>query len=210
LLADDSLQYEAISYTWGDETVSLSIEIDGKDYKIRRNLYQFIHILRRPHESWYLWADAICIDQTNLKEKSEQVSVIGQIFRQATVVRVWLGLHQDGSERVMDVIAREPSHSPQGYYHLPGSGRKMALDFKRLKQFLNALKFAAAYPRRALRQPKASDAFPEMSVRHGWWLLTQRERDEFVQHRSQLVALMNRGYWFRTWIVQEILLAQEV
>jgi hypothetical protein len=38
-----------------------------------------------------LWADAICIDQTNLDERGEQVQIMGQIYAQAERVLIWLG-----------------------------------------------------------------------------------------------------------------------
>lgn len=42
--------------------------------------------------------DALCISQTSLEEKSQQVSIIGKIFGYATQVLAWMGEHADGSE----------------------------------------------------------------------------------------------------------------
>lgn len=39
----------------------------------------------------YLWIDAICIDQDNLVERSQQVSAMGQVYDSVTLVIVWLG-----------------------------------------------------------------------------------------------------------------------
>lgn len=38
-----------------------------------------------------LWIDAICINQDDLQEKSEQVNVMHRIFTQASFVTIWLG-----------------------------------------------------------------------------------------------------------------------
>jgi hypothetical protein len=38
-----------------------------------------------------LWIDALCIDQTNLEERSEQVKMMARIYSQASQVVVWLG-----------------------------------------------------------------------------------------------------------------------
>lgn len=40
----------------------------------------------------YVWADAICIDQTNDAERSSQVRLMDQTYRDAVCVSVWLGL----------------------------------------------------------------------------------------------------------------------
>lgn len=39
----------------------------------------------------YLWVDAICIDQKNLREKESQVSMMDSVFGGAEKVVVWLG-----------------------------------------------------------------------------------------------------------------------
>lgn len=42
------------------------------------------------HSQW-LWADSICIDQTNLEERNNQVSMMSDIFSKASQVIAWLG-----------------------------------------------------------------------------------------------------------------------
>jgi hypothetical protein len=39
-----------------------------------------------------LWADAICINQSDINERNTQVKLMGEIYRTATRVHVWLGL----------------------------------------------------------------------------------------------------------------------
>ena len=47
----------------------------------------------RNNRVWdYLWVDAICIDQTNDAERSSQVWLMDQTYRDAVCVSVWLGL----------------------------------------------------------------------------------------------------------------------
>jgi heterokaryon incompatibility protein (HET) len=38
----------------------------------------------------YLWIDSICIDQSNLLERSEQVELMGEIYRSASQVLIFL------------------------------------------------------------------------------------------------------------------------
>lgn len=81
--------YTALSYTWGQNTESKVIWIDGRRITIRPNLWASLHILQR---SWqYIWADAVCINQADLHERNQQVRIMEQIYQNAQVVSVWLG-----------------------------------------------------------------------------------------------------------------------
>ncbi|KAG8166194.1 hypothetical protein KVR01_004746 [Diaporthe batatas] len=51
-----------------------------------------------------LWIDAICIDQQNVAERSEQVGKMGQIYSSATRVLVWLGPASLDSDLAMGLV----------------------------------------------------------------------------------------------------------
>ncbi|KAI4201529.1 MAG: hypothetical protein LQ350_003144 [Teloschistes chrysophthalmus] len=51
-----------------------------------------------------LWADAICINQDNVEERSAQVARMAAIFKLATKVVVWLGPEADGSIDAMRTL----------------------------------------------------------------------------------------------------------
>lgn len=76
-LDDESCKYEALSYEWGDSNKApLFIELDGRKRAIRENLWWALWNLRYENdrkESRVLWIDALCIDQDNEIEKSQQV-----------------------------------------------------------------------------------------------------------------------------------------
>jgi hypothetical protein len=57
----DSIQYEAISYYWGDPANAMPIFVNGKTLKITVNLHSAFKGLRYPKQKRYLWADAICL-----------------------------------------------------------------------------------------------------------------------------------------------------
>jgi hypothetical protein len=38
-----------------------------------------------------MWIDAVCIDQGNNEEKTQQVGIMKEIYRCATQVLIWLG-----------------------------------------------------------------------------------------------------------------------
>lgn len=55
------------------------------------NLWLDLQCLKSLTEKQTFWIDAICIDQNNTIERNHQVELMGQIYRNASRVRVWLG-----------------------------------------------------------------------------------------------------------------------
>src|SRR5271163_4471548 len=84
-------EYEALSYTWGNETGLEPVYINGYHVLIRRNLFNFLRRLRYDDEPRVIWVDAISISQQDPVEKGQQVAMIGDIFRAAEQVCMWLG-----------------------------------------------------------------------------------------------------------------------
>lgn len=86
---NNPLRYTAISYVWGDELPTETILINGQPFSIRPNLWNCLFELTR---FWsHLWLDAICINQDNNEERSQQVRLMDQIYSRSAEVSVWLG-----------------------------------------------------------------------------------------------------------------------
>jgi len=95
--------YEALSYTWGARAGTLPITCfdlssDKNGGEGRRgvllvtpNCDAALRHLRLRLRSRVLWIDAICIDQQSVREKNEQVPMMGDIYREAARCVVWLG-----------------------------------------------------------------------------------------------------------------------
>ncbi len=96
---DPAVDYEALSYTWGEEKDTEQIHIwtmgvpsqRGYTKKVTRNLWLALRALRRPKDSRTLWVDALCIDQNSNSERNHQVSMMDKIYQESTEVCVWLG-----------------------------------------------------------------------------------------------------------------------
>ncbi|KAL8836809.1 MAG: hypothetical protein Q9170_002770 [Blastenia crenularia] len=95
LLANDDSKtkpvYEALSYTWGDTKERRAIFVNGQPFPVTPNLFMALKNLRRAEGSRILWVDAICIDQDSLSEKTHQVGMMRDIYRDAAQVLMWLG-----------------------------------------------------------------------------------------------------------------------
>ncbi|KAH7008941.1 heterokaryon incompatibility protein-domain-containing protein [Ilyonectria destructans] len=53
-----------------------------------------------------MWVDAICIDQASTEEKIQQIGIMGDIYKTAASVRVWLGEQDDSSSLVCEYFAK--------------------------------------------------------------------------------------------------------
>ncbi|KAH7086339.1 heterokaryon incompatibility protein-domain-containing protein [Paraphoma chrysanthemicola] len=130
----DAPSFRALSYTWGDSGVKIassaregrfsakaqgdaasgveselfeqprrrSIVCDGRLIKVTSNLRDALRMLasaaqmpKMPQTPSYYWIDALCMDQSNIPERNEQVERMGDVFRKADGVIVWLGKEDD-------------------------------------------------------------------------------------------------------------------
>lgn len=94
----DSPIYEAISYVWGNPTDKVEIFCEQESILIPRNLYDMLQRIRSTDRTRYVWADAICINQSDPEELGQQVSIMRLIFRNAKRVLVWLGKEDVGGK----------------------------------------------------------------------------------------------------------------
>jgi hypothetical protein len=81
--------YAAVSYVWGDPKSSGSIIIDGHSHQVTRNLLDALEKINaildtnaemRSTGPIMLWADQVCINQSDNDERGSQVSMMGSIY----------------------------------------------------------------------------------------------------------------------------------
>lgn len=82
--------YVAISYTWGPPTPTVTISINGKAMPVRQSCHDALHTMRLHRFEVPLWIDAICINQTDMREKNFQVAMMGAIYHGAISVAACL------------------------------------------------------------------------------------------------------------------------
>jgi hypothetical protein len=90
-LDDLTVEYEALSYVWGDRDKDQTIQLEGAPWTVTANLCQALRNIRLADRARVMWVDAICIDQSDLDERGSQVAFMGAIYRQALMVIIWLG-----------------------------------------------------------------------------------------------------------------------
>jgi len=87
--------FEAISYVWGPDVRDHEITCEGRTIPVTRNLWTVLRHVRSDHPR-VLWADSICINQDDRKEKEDQVAMMGHIYRAAEQVLIFLGADDAG------------------------------------------------------------------------------------------------------------------
>ncbi|KAL7944943.1 heterokaryon incompatibility protein domain-containing protein [Trichoderma barbatum] len=84
----------------GRPTPSQLNECDGATLRITQNCMAALRRLRSIGDL-SLWTDGICIDQTSTAERSAQIALMRDIYKQAAEVVVWLGEDNEQSKRAI-------------------------------------------------------------------------------------------------------------
>ncbi|PHH66170.1 hypothetical protein CDD81_233 [Ophiocordyceps australis] len=103
---ENIIEYHALSYAWGCTELTERIMVDGHYLPITDNLEHALDNLREPGKARILWIDAICIDQSNFKERGHQVGVMNQIFAKAANVIFWLGRGNFDTQALMSSLQK--------------------------------------------------------------------------------------------------------
>ncbi|KAN0099292.1 Ras family domain containing protein [Hyaloscypha variabilis] len=84
-------EYIALSYCWGSANKTREVNIyGGGKVKVTENLSDALKGLRFKMGSKMLWVDALCINQEDLGERSQQVRVMRHIYSTAKEVVSWI------------------------------------------------------------------------------------------------------------------------
>lgn len=101
--------FSALSYRWGGEDVT--IIVNGKEMNVAKNLVDAVkdihHHLIEPvggEQPRRLWADAVCINQSDSSEKSQQVPLMKKIYTQAKQVLSWLGPATESTKTAFNTL----------------------------------------------------------------------------------------------------------
>jgi Heterokaryon incompatibility protein (HET) len=172
-------QYEALSYCWGHGTEKITC--DNALLGITLNLFYALKRLRTTDQSRILWVDAICINQGDVDERSEQVPLMQDIYRNCEKVLVWLGGEASSGRAVgfLDTLGRKIAN----YCHDLSRAGYHDTEHKMVDKYLVTL--AKSY----------RDEF---------------QTKEFEESWMDVIGLLRSPWWSRCWVVQEFILATRV
>jgi hypothetical protein len=178
---DDGQPFNALSYTWGDETPTTQIAIhDGVTLglvSVRRNLFEFLKEARQSTEPWsleWIWIDQISINQNDHSERCHQVGQMRRLYSIAQATLVWpFSWSESSLEATQNILARYPVD-------------------------LNALICAS---------PTQKMTTTHFAVKKG---ILQSDEPLLSHFTYNLyIQLLTTPYWKRLWIIQEIVLASQ-
>jgi hypothetical protein len=103
-LLENADPFIAVSYAWGDRHDTRRIELEGHLISVTSNLYYALQSLRSASTPAIVWADAVCINQSNISERNAQVTAMARIFAAAESVAVHLGPESSDSGLAMQFM----------------------------------------------------------------------------------------------------------
>lgn len=108
--------YYTLSYAWGLQnhvtgTIDSRLLHIGKErLRFITALHSFFQVLASKvadgeglQDTWW-WIDSICINMEDMEERSRQVQLMGEIYRHAQKVIIWLGETSDDTDRAIDFM----------------------------------------------------------------------------------------------------------
>lgn len=105
--------YTALSYVWGGLSAwDKELQINGIRTPIGANLDKALRRLRSKTAIATIWADAVCINQSDQVEREHQVSLMPQIYAKADVVFSWLGEATQHSVTGVEILAYIAGNQP--------------------------------------------------------------------------------------------------
>ncbi|KAJ9412707.1 heterokaryon incompatibility protein-domain-containing protein [Fusarium oxysporum] len=200
----DSIRSPILYLGDGRSSRLLEVEITANGItfmlSISGNLDAALRALRRSDVPRLVWADAICINQDDIKERGEQVRMMGQIFSGAFQVVIWLGEDEDycfGSQTL-----------------LASSLSSFAEAFSRTCSLVNEwLAKSGSKDTKATYSKVSADGYSTSrhSKNDSDIRISSQDRESAEQGRltrSTLLWLFERRWFSRVWVIQESVLAR--
>ncbi|RAH55742.1 HET domain protein [Aspergillus piperis CBS 112811] len=106
---DDSPEFEAISYVWGDASKKTDIIINDTLFYVTRSVDKTLRLLRRKDRQRVVWIDFVCINQHDVPEKNTQVPLLGRVYESASaVIAMMVNSNMDLRAAISWTKAQEP------------------------------------------------------------------------------------------------------
>ncbi|KAF4446834.1 putative ankyrin repeat domain protein [Fusarium austroafricanum] len=99
-----NVSFEALSYEWKEKSGSVPVQCGDEKILITPNCKAAMERLRLESRSRYLWIDAICINQEDHQERTQQVAMMAGIFGAAEKVLMWHGEETESTRAAFEVI----------------------------------------------------------------------------------------------------------
>lgn len=211
-------EYEALSYVWGNPSPQRTVILNGRSFPVGENLEAALRQLRpcgtqQTHRT--IWIDAICINQRDVQERTQQVSQMDTVYRGAARVVIWLGRESNTSARVfrdLEFAKKDfslfneheylelslfPLQTVEYCAECNGIPKSGSLEqFSRHQKEVRNLQIheRAQEHLRRTQNPK---------------ITSQRWKNAHIDLIEATIKLLERPWWDRVWVLQEVILAKK-
>ncbi|KAK0652628.1 heterokaryon incompatibility protein-domain-containing protein [Cercophora newfieldiana] len=207
---DQAPPYRALSYAWenGEHHNNAVFRCNGVGISISWNLYGALRRLRHVSQPMYIWVDAICINQKDDNERTDQVQLMREIYARSEEVAIWLGAAQENDLMGGDVL---PEITPEAPPYVDWHGKDIEQDKALWEAFV-----ARQKSRQDTMDIRQRDIFGAFCI---LWLLSVGVEAAHIIHLRHigqsitilngLDAIMQQSWWTRTWVLQETIVATQ-
>ena len=101
---NDKPKYTALSYRWGRPDRPRCVNLYNEQLPITENLYVALRYLRKENADVVLWIDGVCINQNDLNERCQQVSIMDTIFTRSAYVFAFAGKPKEDTRTAVDLL----------------------------------------------------------------------------------------------------------
>ncbi|KAH6663897.1 heterokaryon incompatibility protein-domain-containing protein [Halenospora varia] len=176
-------KYAALSYCWGDSKTTTKIIVNDIEYPVTVNLAEALQQLRSLNVT-RVWADALCINQSDEEEKGHQIRYMKHIYSRAEETYAWMGKDESGTSDaaiffLQVVLLERTKLNPVPHSHPP-------------------------------LPPDHKPMITANATPHSRLLPNGCQRCLFESDFQALISFFSREYWKRRWIIQEIAAASKV
>ncbi|KAK1638469.1 heterokaryon incompatibility protein-domain-containing protein [Colletotrichum phormii] len=231
----DAPPYFCLSYVWGNPERLLAANCNGKMVPVTQNLYHALRTCLNRHPTTWFWADGICINQDNIVERSQQVLLVGNIYKGAKLVLAHPGHYQYERRKPEDEDSTEETTLED---RMGGLGVQDMMSFG----MGDSVKDEASdeskkpYVLSDFTLEPVDDAYGPESVQGAISIMTfmtriwedqrrdivmsdrewdkvglpETETEEGRETWNKLIHFWVTDWYFRTWVLQEVILAPKV
>ncbi|KAK8108120.1 uncharacterized protein PG998_010133 [Apiospora kogelbergensis] len=225
---DSNPQFQALSYVWGSPLARRDIILDGVSVSVTENLYFALECLRQRSCDRIMWIDAICINQSDLDERQNQVAQMDAIYKQATEVVVWLGPETETSStafKILELVLQQSGQFREEFQSMPlwntveypmAKGifftqtltGPMGADCPECRETWLSDKSLSVNDKRSMQEMAQNHNRKMHSIQSNG--LTSFIRSSMLDGAECFLKLLQRPYWRRTWVLQEAILAKKL
>ena len=193
-------RYEALSYVWGPPPFTSSIKVStSPNFPIGENLELALRYLRLPSEKRIIWVDALCINQADVDERSQQVRRMKEIFTLCDTVLVYLGPYPSeldrSPRRLEDLRSRDSSLDPVKVFKEELEARSKSLQGG--LDVMEKISDKDILTLKGMEESMERNRRPRREEKGGWLLSSAQVR--FLKRVFRYSPI-----WKRVWIMQEI------